>query len=112
MHKLSDDEIPKLSYGDAGLVSLNWRVDGAEPTFIVTLNRLEWGVQRTITLAFTWPYVDIELNSRYGFEPFSWQSGDDSDCQRLEDGRWKLTLDFAHQGAIYITCNDVYREVV
>lgn len=107
MRKLSDDEIPKLDYGDGTLISLAWQEEG-EPTFRVTLRRHEWGSERTIVLAFTWPEVDIELNAKHGFMPFTYEGSDETYYQRLDDGRWRITLDFASKGTISITCNDVY----
>jgi hypothetical protein len=106
LRKLSEAEILKLSYGDAELVSLTWRGDDAEPTFVVTLRRGEGAAERTIVLAFTWPYVDVELNSKHGFRLLSWEGS----FRRLDDGHWKISLDFAHPGAISVTCNDVYLE--
>jgi hypothetical protein len=110
MRKLSDDEIPKLDYGDGTLLSLAWQEEG-EPTFLVTLRRHEWGTERTIVPAFTWPEVGIELNAKHGFTPFSYEGSEENYYQRLDDGRWRITLDFASKGAIFITCNDVYRGV-
>ncbi len=110
MRKLSEAEIPNINYGDAALVSLTWRGDDKEPTFVVTFNRGEGAAQRTIVLAFSWPEIHIELNSKHGFTPFSCEGGNDRYYQRLDNGRWKITLDFAHQGAIHVTCNDIFRE--
>jgi hypothetical protein len=103
--KLSEAEILELAYGDANLVSLTWRGECQEPTFVVTLAR-----ERPIVLAFTWPEVDVALNSKHGFVPLSFEGGDTPSCQRLGDGRWRVILDFGHQGTVFITCNDVYRE--
>lgn len=86
---------------DAALLSVAWEQNGRD---LVIELAMAQGEKRRFT--FTWVdglYMSIQQGDEGLSPPFSWDGG----AERLPDGRVKVLLDFASQGEIRFTCNEI-----
>ena len=86
---------------DATLLPVAWEQNGRD--FVIEF-AFPQGDRRRFT--FTWMdglYISIQQQGKRSSQPFSWEGR----AKRLPDGRVNVVLDFASQGEIRFTCNEI-----
>jgi len=105
MKKLEGQDVANISWCDANLISFEWDNNGRDLILNWARNKKPIGV-----LTCTWVRelkINIVMGENAGGNPLVWNA----EMKGISGTKWILSFDFAAQGVIEFTCNEIFLTV-